>query len=369
QEDDDDLSAELITEEYDEDDDSEEENEVLDEEEGSGEKRMVRGSLGSGVRGTGLREGERGGGDAFEMEVEGEGKVEGGYVDVSFGGGETTRAMAAFEESEEACVDRVKALWRDKVLLPPPKARLRSVIEGVQEDMKALISCAPLAADMGGGFKGAGCGGGRGGGRGGGSSPGDTLYRMLLAEMQGDGAVGGLNNRWIDRDASLQLRGAAMLAHHPKFLRHTANLPSKVSRGVRVVAPEATHSMQATLARALSHNTGSRLVLLDDKVLESLRSTAKMEGIPREQLTSGKLVSALLDLAEEDGQPFVIFLRNKGSAVLRSQVACKRVELELDSRSSRVLFLLSTAIDPSMQGASGGGAGGGPDGGDSWRDA
>lgn len=32
------------------------------------------------------------------------------------------------------------------------------------------------------------------------------LYRLLLAEMQGNGSSGGLNNRWIDRDALLQVR-------------------------------------------------------------------------------------------------------------------------------------------------------------------
>lgn len=36
----------------------------------------------------------------------------------------------------------------------------------------------------------------------------DLLFRLLLAEMQGDGPTGGLNNRWIDRDALLQVRPA-----------------------------------------------------------------------------------------------------------------------------------------------------------------
>lgn len=31
------------------------------------------------------------------------------------------------------------------------------------------------------------------------------LYRLLLAEMQGNGPSGGLNNRWIDSDALLQV--------------------------------------------------------------------------------------------------------------------------------------------------------------------
>ncbi|CAN0563393.1 unnamed protein product, partial [Laminaria digitata] len=45
-----------------------------------------------------------------------------------------------------------------------------------------------------------------------------------------------------------QLRGAATLAHNPEYLRHTANLP-RVTRGVRLIAPEATHSMQVSLLR------------------------------------------------------------------------------------------------------------------------
>lgn len=36
------------------------------------------------------------------------------------------------------------------------------------------------------------------------------LYRLLLAEMQGNGSSGGLNNRWIDRDALLQVRFAPL---------------------------------------------------------------------------------------------------------------------------------------------------------------
>lgn len=31
------------------------------------------------------------------------------------------------------------------------------------------------------------------------------LHRLLLAEMRGEGTSGGLNNRWIDRDALLQV--------------------------------------------------------------------------------------------------------------------------------------------------------------------
>lgn len=41
------------------------------------------------------------------------------------------------------------------------------------------------------------------------ASPQRLLYRLLLAEMQGDGPSGGLSNRWIDRDALLQVRNCS----------------------------------------------------------------------------------------------------------------------------------------------------------------
>lgn len=39
----------------------------------------------------------------------------------------------------------------------------------------------------------------------------DLLYRLLLAEMYGNGSSGGLNNRWIERDSLLQVGGAASI--------------------------------------------------------------------------------------------------------------------------------------------------------------
>jgi hypothetical protein len=42
------------------------------------------------------------------------------------------------------------------------------------------------------------------------------------------------------RDTLMQLRGTAALAQYPQYLRHTVYLPH-VSRGVRLVAPTATH--------------------------------------------------------------------------------------------------------------------------------
>lgn len=78
-------------------------------------------------------------------------------------------------------------------------------------------------------------------------------------------------------ETTKQLRGAATLAHHPEYLRHTATLP-RVTRGVRLVAPEATHSMQEALARSLGHSTGSKLLLLDAKAIESVRSSADAMG-------------------------------------------------------------------------------------------
>lgn len=55
-----------------------------------------------------------------------------------------------------------------------------------------------------------------------------------------------------------------------------------------------------------------------------MRGKALAEGVPKEQLSSRQLASALLELAEEDESPFVVFLKDKGSAVLKSRGMCQR---------------------------------------------
>lgn len=55
-----------------------------------------------------------------------------------------------------------------------------------------------------------------------------------------------------------------------------------------------------------------------------MRGKALAEGVPKDQLSSRQLASALLELAEEDESPFVVFLKDKGSAVLKSRGMCQR---------------------------------------------
>ena len=59
-----------------------------------------------------------------------------------------------------------------------------------------------------------------------------------------------------------------------------------------------------------------------------MRGKALAEGVPKDQLSSRQLASALLELAEEDESPFVVFLKDKGSAVLKSRGMCQRSEGE-----------------------------------------
>lgn len=138
---------------------------------------------------------------------------------------------------------------REKILLPLSQAEIQELSEGVLAEQKKLMRAAPTEWNSGPGFQGKeakkrkaaqaaaekgetrrddGCGEageideatavvdqavveGRGG-RGGAAAVDDDsslglLYRLLLAEMhQGSGPLGGLNNRWIDQDALLQVR-------------------------------------------------------------------------------------------------------------------------------------------------------------------
>lgn len=55
-----------------------------------------------------------------------------------------------------------------------------------------------------------------------------------------------------------------------------------------------------------------------------VRGRALSDGVPKEQLTSRQLTSALLEVARDDGSPFIVFLMDKGSAALKSRGVCNR---------------------------------------------
>lgn len=55
-----------------------------------------------------------------------------------------------------------------------------------------------------------------------------------------------------------------------------------------------------------------------------VRGRALADGIPKERLTSRHLTSALLEVVKEDGLPSVVFLMDKGSAVLKNRGMCQR---------------------------------------------
>lgn len=57
-----------------------------------------------------------------------------------------------------------------------------------------------------------------------------------------------------------------------------------------------------------------------------MRGRALAEGIPKDQVSCRQLASALLELAGEDDSPFVVFLMDRGSAVLKSKGMCQRCE-------------------------------------------
>ena len=141
--------------------------------------------------------------------------------------------------------------------MPLSQAEVGELSEGVREDQKKLMEAAPTEWNSGlgrtakeaalaekkrkeGRRKGDGSGGAADGGEeedepglvdqsgedgsgGAGSGVGvvdddsslGLLYRLLLAEMQGNGPSGGLNNRWIDRDALLQVRSCFLLRFFP----------------------------------------------------------------------------------------------------------------------------------------------------------
>lgn len=104
-----------------------------------------------------------------------------------------------------------------QVELPMSQAQIGELSEGVRADQKKLMEAAPTEwnsglAKAGGVARRGGEGAGEVGGERGADEDSSLglLHRLLLAEMHGDGPSGGLNNRWIDRDALLQVMGRCL---------------------------------------------------------------------------------------------------------------------------------------------------------------
>mmetsp|Transcript_15271 Transcript_15271/g.19553 ORF Transcript_15271/g.19553 Transcript_15271/m.19553 type:complete len:484 (+) Transcript_15271:1-1452(+) len=175
-------------------------------------------------------------------------------------------------------------------------------------------------------------------------------YKLFLKELHlGDLdrlVASGTTRRLLDLHTTVALRGAALMAHRPKYQRFAQHLP-KVSRGIRLVYNSATHAMQEALGTALAHATQAKLVSLDYRRLEAVKDLGVAEGVPRRLLTTRQLVATLMDMIHSENEPYVVFLPDKGDAVLRSRGACLRLMQELKDNTSRVFFLLSSASDPS----------------------
>lgn len=59
-------------------------------------------------------------------------------------------------------------------------------------------------------------------------------------------------------------------------------------------------------------------------IFKQVRGRALAEGVPKGQLSSRQLTAALLEMGQEDSSPLVVFLMDKGSAVLKNRGVCHR---------------------------------------------
>jgi len=229
---------------------------------------------------------------------------------------------------------RLKSIWKMHISTPPDQEKIKEIMIEVNKFQSIGSTGGGVSAAVR-----------RQGGK-------KMTYKLFLAELhlnELDKLVASANTRrLLDIDTAVALRGAALMAHRPKYLRFVQHLP-RVSRGIRLVYPAATHAMQEALGTALAHATNAKLVCLDHRRLEAAKDLALAEGIPRRMLTTRHLVSTLLDMIRDDNEPYVIFLPDRGDAVLRSRGACLRLMNELKDNTSRVFFLLSSANDPSYQ--------------------
>ncbi len=210
----------------------------------------------------------------------------------------------------------------------------------------------------------------------------EPLCRVLVGELAcrtGFTPSVGKGGSWLDTDVALSLRGAAALAYQPRYLAHTANIPSARVRGICLMASGATHGVQESIARALAHATGARFVAVSSNnvrevIAAAVATTALQTPVAVGNVNDGggepplpslpstrQAISALLEMIELDGGPFVVFFTGRGgNSIFRSAGACQRLSEELSNLRSRSLFLLSASLDDAAaaaQGNSGGGRG------------
>ncbi len=207
----------------------------------------------------------------------------------------------------------------------------------------------------------------------------EPLCRVLVGELAcstGFTPSIGKGGSWLDTDVALSLRGAAALAYQPRYLVHTSNIPSARVRGICLMASGAAHGVQESIARALAHATGARFVAVSSNDLREVIAAAVATAALQKPVAAGvndgggdtplpslpsirQALSALLEMIELDGGPFVVFLTDRGNSIFRSADACQRLSEELCNLRSRSLFLLSNSLEnaAAAQGNSGGGRG------------
>jgi hypothetical protein len=191
--------------------------------------------------------------------------------------------LNTYSEREQDAIHELKNIWQAHIQRPPSRDTLQ----------KRMQEACMVYSTMLGGHR----------------TNKNTLYRLFLREMI-DSSNLTPGKEWLDRDVVVQLKGSAALSHNPQLLSHTSHLP-RVTRGIRLVTPRATHAMQETLANALAHSLGVNLVHISERVFESVRRTAISKGLPRKLLTRHSMLSALLDMAEEEQEPYIVVLCNR----------------------------------------------------------
>ncbi len=266
------------------------------------------------------------------------------------------------EEGGDGMTEVLRSLWKQRVVLPLAPEELDKYKKANEESRRSLRT----SSSVGNFFEGRNE-----------DSPAlsppissipsyiEPLCRVVLTEMAcstGFTPSVGKGGSWLDTDVALSLRGAAALAYQPRYLAHTANIPSARVRGICLMASSATHGVQESIARALAHATGARFVAVSGNDLREVTSAAAAAAAALQKSETGAnggsddtplpslpstrhAISALLEMIKLDGGPFVVFIIGRGNSIFRSAGACQLLSEELCNLRSRSLFLLSTSLN------------------------
>jgi hypothetical protein len=174
------------------------------------------------------------------------------------------------------------------------------------------------------------------------------MYKQMLQQFLNPLTTFKNQIKWFDKGFAVHLKGLAVLSTSKHLIREDSlKLLPQAAHGVHLLgSSKLTRMMKYSMVEALAASIGAKLVIVNQDTIESLRQTALKDPmiVPKEILTDETMMSALIDLADEDDVPYVVAFDDDLTWITENADVAKLIASDMTSEESRVFYLM---LDPS----------------------